>query len=289
MPLAFVDEVVKSLNREILEKLSRTRIIKHPGENGKAREQIISDYLSNILPKCVRIGTGFIIDSAGEISRQIDVLIYRDDYHPVITVGTINYYMAESVVAVIEIKASIKNTKTLADAIENIKSAKKLDRTNKGNNYIISEGKTRKGFVDNSKFEHQIFGAILTEESLSADTLSETFQKFHQENPNRNVWPNMYVDVRGSSFRYIEEDFKVTAVPQKAFGFIISDTDADNYTPPLLEITFELLNFIRVTPLIDYNPCDYFYGTVGSSKIAKKFPPLYFCSALNPTEFNDSN
>lgn len=271
MPLPFIEKVIKSLNKEVLEKLELSKLIEHPAESGRAREQIITDYFRAILPKSVKIGTGFVIDARGGVSKQIDVLIFRDDYHPVITVGNVNYFMAESVVAVIEVKASINSNKTLNQALENIKSVKCLDRTNNGFNSIISGGRNV-GKVHPDRFEHQIFGAILTESSLSTESLMEAFQYFFQSNPDMSEWPNMYVDVRGSSFRYIEENFTVTAVPTKAYGFIISDAKAENYTPPLLEITFELLNFLRVAPLVDYNPCDYFYGSVGESLEAKKFP-----------------
>ncbi len=271
MPLPFIETVIKSLNREVLEKLALSKLIKHPAESGRAREQIITEYLGTILPKNVKIGTGFVIDARGGISKQIDVLIYRDDYHPVITVGNVSHFMVESVVAVIEVKATINNSKTLNQALENIKSVKLLDRSNNGYNNIISAGHAV-GKVKAQEFKHQIFGAILTESSLSPASLTDIFQEYFKNNMLMSAWPNMYVDVRGPSFRYIEKNFTVTAVPNKAFGFVLSDPEADNYTPPLLEITFELLNFLRIIPLIDYNPCDYFFGSVGESKVGKEFP-----------------
>nr|WP_314266766.1 DUF6602 domain-containing protein [uncultured Moellerella sp.] len=275
MPLPFIEKVINSLNKEILERLELSKLIEHPGESGRAREQIITGYLEDILPKNIKIGTGFVIDAVGGVSKQIDVLVYRDDYHPLIKVGNVHYFMVESVIAIIEVKASISNVKTLNQALDNIKSVKSLDRTNNGFNKIISDGKRAVGYINKNKFEHQIFGAILTEKSLSIETLAQEFQIFYENNPLMNTWPNIYADVRGSSLRFITKEFTATAIPSDAFGFIISDPDAENYTPPLLEITFELLNFLRITPLIDYNPCDYFYGTVGESKIARQFPSYF--------------
>lgn len=268
MPLPFIESVITSLNREVLERLELSKSISHPGESGRAREQIITDYLSGILPKNVKIGTGFVIDTQGGVSNQIDIVIYRDDYHSVLEIGRIKHFMIESVLAVIEVKASIKDTKTLLSAIKNIQSVKKLDRTNKGTNIVLPSGRK----LQAKNFQHQVFGAIVTENSLSTDSLKEEFIKFFSSNLDMRVWPNMYVDIRGASVRYIKEGFEVTSVPSEAWGLIISDPKAKNYTPPLLEITFELLNFIRVAPLVDYNPCNYFYGTVGEAKEAVKFP-----------------
>ena len=275
MPLPFIESVITSLNREVLERLELSRSISHPGESGRAREQIITNYLIGILPKNVKIGTGFVIDAQGGVSNQIDIVIYRDDYHSVLEIGNIKHFMVESVLAVVEVKASIKDAKTLQSAIKNIQSVKKLDRSNNGTNIVLPRGRK----LDTKNFQHQIFGAIITENSLSTSSLKKEFIGFYSSNLDMRVWPNMYVDIRGSSVRYIKEGFGVTSVPSEAWGLIISDPEAENYTPPLLEITFELLNFIRVAPLVDYNPCDYFYGTVGEAKEAVQFPKVILNSS----------
>ena len=44
-------------------------------------EQIIAAFLGRLLPSSFSISTGFVIDAAGGISRQIDIVIYRNDYH----------------------------------------------------------------------------------------------------------------------------------------------------------------------------------------------------------------
>lgn len=81
-----------------------------------------------------------MIDAAGGISNQIDIVIYRDDYHSTFEIGEIKHFMVESVVAVIENKASMASSAALRQAFDNIKSVKRLDRTNKGNNIVIPGG-----------------------------------------------------------------------------------------------------------------------------------------------------
>lgn len=275
--MKIINKVLESLNEEVLRKLELSKIINHPAESGRSREQIITQYLEHILPKSVKLGTGFVIDAQGNTSKQIDVLVYQDEYHPVITVGNVNYYMVESVVAVIEVKASISDKKTLRQALENIKSVKNLDRTNRNSNYLVSGNKNKGKNVDANNFYHQVFGAILTESSLSSTNLAEQFQQYFQDNPSMSLWPNMYVDVRGASLRYIkqtDDDSNVTAVPRDATGYIITNPDAENYAPPLLELTYELLNFIRVAPQVDYSPNDYFYLETGEADIARNIPDL---------------
>lgn len=261
--------IVQALNKSVLDELDLTRQIKHPGENGRAREQILRDFLTKILPKRFRIDTGFIIDATGGISNQIDLVIYRDDYHSVLEIGGIKHFMVEAVVAVIENKASIANSATLRQAFQNIRSVKSLDRSNRGTNCIVPT--TAK--VNPDKLYHQIFGAILTEKSLTPENLRLEFQSYFEATPDKNLWPNMYCDVRGSSFRYVDKEEHVVVDPRSAVAFSISDPDAETYNAPLIELAYELISILRVLPLIDFNARDYFHGTSGRAKEYVAFPP----------------
>lgn len=268
---SIVRKIVSSLNKSVLDDLELCKEIKHPGENGRAREQILTEFLRKIIPSRFAVDTGFVIDAVGGISNQIDIVIYRDDYHSVLEVGKIKHFMVESVVAVIENKASISDAKTLNQALENIKSVKSLDRSNKGKNIIVSP----RGTYDRNNFQHQVFGAILTERSLSSTSLKNEFISFFESNPDKCLWPNMYVDVRASSFRYVDNKEHVTVIPRKAVAFAISDPDAETYNPPLIELVYELVSYLRVVPLIDFQPHEYFYGVCGRAKEYVRFPDLY--------------
>src|SRR5215472_8229321 len=140
MPAPLVSEILQSLNREVINQLDLAGAIEHPGENGRAREQIITSYLHRMVPREFGIDTGFVFDACGNISRQIDVVIYRIGYHPVFEIGGIKHFMVESVVAVLENKASIGSRDKLQSAPDNTKSVKTLDRTNGGTNYLVGGG-----------------------------------------------------------------------------------------------------------------------------------------------------
>lgn len=260
-------KIIERLNKSVLDDLDLTRSIKHPGENGRAREQILTSFIKKILPRKYSADTGFVIDANGSISNQIDIVIYRDDYHSVLEIGNIKHFMIESVVAVIENKASIASADSLKQAFSNIKSVKSLDRTNNNKNYIVP-GRRK---VDPDDFYHQVFGAILTEKSLSSESMKLEFLDFFRKTPNKNLWPNMYVDVRGSSCRYVNSTNNVVVDPKIAQAFVISDPAADNYNPPLIELTYELISLLRVLQIIDFQAQDYFHGISGK---AKEYVPL---------------
>jgi hypothetical protein len=251
-------DIINNLNKEVLNQLDLTEAIEHPGENGRAREQILAAFFRKLIPQSFGVSTGFVIDAQGRKSKQIDLIIYRNDYHPVFEIGGIRHFMVESVAIVMENKASIKSTKSLNQALENLKSVKMLDRTNCNKNYILT-GSNQGPKVNPDNFQHQIFGAILTEDSLSRDTLMEELFQYYQSNPDRNLWPNFYADVRHMSGSYLKSVTPAigTVVPSEAMYLGLTDCNSENFVPPLCELAFEVINFLRVMPKIDYHPSDY--------------------------------
>ena len=224
-----------------------------------------------MLPRSFDISTGFVIDATGSISRQIDLVIYRNDFHPVFEIGGIKHFMVESVVAVMENKASIAATKDLNEALENIKSVKALDRTNCtncGKNYII-DGYQRGPSCDADDFQHQVFGAIVTELSLSRTTLMAGLLGFLRANPKRIHWPNVYTDVRSLSATYLRSVAPpvTTVIPSEAkYLWLTDDLPDEGFVSPLIALATEVLNLLRVAPKIDFKPTDYLlerWGKVG--------------------------
>lgn len=257
-----INKILFALNKEVLTELDLAKAITHPGESGRAREQIIAAFLGRLLPSSFGISTGFAIDAAGGISRQIDIIIYRNSYHPVFQIGGIRYFLIESIAAVIENKASITSTTVLNQALENIKSVKALDRTNQGKNYILDGSHTP---VNPADFQHQVFGAIVTEESLSRNTLKQELLDFLRATPNRSHWPNFYADVRHLSAVYLKsaDPPEATVIPDEAQYLALTDNSSENFVPPLIELAFEVTNFLRVAPIIDFKPTDYLLAEAG--------------------------
>lgn len=261
-----IKNILGALNKEVINGLDLAKSIAHPGESGRAREQIIAEFFQRFLPKNFGISTGFVIDATGGISRQIDLIVYRNDYHPIFEIGGIKHFMVESVVAVMENKSSLASRERLGDALDNIESVKKLDRTNRGKNYTVI-GSNVGSMVDHNLFKEQVFGAILTEESLTKETLKDELLGHLHSNPNKNHWFNFYADVRNLSAFYAitsKDPTELTAVPQNAEALAISSKTASNFVPPLIVLASELCNLLRVTPLIDYHTVDYLLPASGA-------------------------
>ncbi len=110
-----------------LETVSKT--FGHPGTKGDASEKVWLDLLQTYLPRRYEAATAHIVDSQGEFSQQIDVVIFDRQYSPFI----FNYegqtiIPAESVYAVFEAKQTI-NAGQVSYAQEKVASVRRLHRT----------------------------------------------------------------------------------------------------------------------------------------------------------------
>jgi len=120
-----------SAEQEVLQvklRLSNTSIT-HDGVMGDVNESHFIEFLSRHLPKRYAVDSAIVIDSNGETSDQIDIVIYDNQYTPTL-LGQHNHRFvpAEAVYAVIEVKPTI-NKAYLEYAGNKAASVRKLERT----------------------------------------------------------------------------------------------------------------------------------------------------------------
>lgn len=114
--------------------LARSRIPANSGHTihkGTPREEFISEFLQDHLSESVAISSGEIIDSdskPNEKRNQIDIVVYRRDYPKLKFSRDINAFLAESVVATIEVK-SILDRDGLEQSIKTARNTKNLKRS----------------------------------------------------------------------------------------------------------------------------------------------------------------
>lgn len=97
----------------------------HGGTLGMAREFFVSDLLGKFLPGALHIGSGEIIDRPGDLSNQIDIIIYRNEFPRIPSFAYTNLFFLEGVVATIEVKSQL-NKRKLKNALFNCRSVKIL-------------------------------------------------------------------------------------------------------------------------------------------------------------------
>lgn len=102
----------------------------HSLHKGTPREAFIREYLESHLSQNLAIGTGEIIDStsqAGESRNQIDIVLYRRNYPRLAFGGGIHAFLAESVVAIIEVKSTL-TSEELGKSIRAARRVKQLQK-----------------------------------------------------------------------------------------------------------------------------------------------------------------
>lgn len=104
----FPEFLAQSLNR-VLSLAQMFGYVEDDGVMGVLRESLIEAFLEPLLMPPYRAGTGVIIDSKGNQSGQCDIIIWDDSiFRPLYTARCAGIYLIESVVAILEIKSTLK-------------------------------------------------------------------------------------------------------------------------------------------------------------------------------------
>lgn len=180
MPEFNAADFITRLGHSLIRGFEEARQATTPQLIGEAIETPVRKKLEQVLPRGIAVGSGCVIDSFGNCSRQQDVVLYERDICPVFSINDTpqtTYYPCEGVMAVIEVKSSIASAE-LQDSFEKIASVKRLRRyevysPGSGEPYLQHrryEGTQMANVVqlsDAKEMErrglNQIFGAILTE------------------------------------------------------------------------------------------------------------------------------
>lgn len=122
-------ELFHGLQKQMQDSLNVDRnFIGHSGSKGDATEQRWIDFLRTYLPDRYKVDKAIVIDSQGNVSEQMDIVIYDAIYTPFIfKQDGFVYIPAESVYAVFEVKQDVKGH--IKYAAQKVESVRKLKRT----------------------------------------------------------------------------------------------------------------------------------------------------------------
>lgn len=123
-------EIFDEVAVEMRSRFEKTRkALEHPGEKGRAFEEILRKFLRDYLPRSLDISTGMLVDANGGISRQLDVIISDSAKTPIFyRSGDLRVIPVECAYAVIEVKAYLDGTE-LCRAFKNMGSVRALKKS----------------------------------------------------------------------------------------------------------------------------------------------------------------
>ena len=123
-------KAMEGLQKQMEAKLTLSRsMLTHPTAVGDVSELEWVRLLADYLPRRYCVEKGFVVDHKGNVSDQIDLLVYDKQYTPFIFhLNGVKYIPAEAIYAAIECKQEISK-KNLQYAAAKAKSIRRLTRT----------------------------------------------------------------------------------------------------------------------------------------------------------------
>jgi hypothetical protein len=102
------------------------QLIPHNASKGAENEECLRNLIRNFIPRRFSVGSGIIIDSYGNRSRQVDLIIYDDHIYPnLFGQLSTSLFPVETVIATIEVKTYVDGPK-LVEVFENSRSIRAL-------------------------------------------------------------------------------------------------------------------------------------------------------------------
>lgn len=224
--------LLSSLHEDIENRLTISRkSIPHPGAKGDASESVWLDMLNKYLPKRYQAETGFVIDSKGNNSEQIDVIIFDRQYSPFIfNFEGQKVIPAESVYAVFEAKQTA-NANYINYAQNKVRSVRQLFRT--------SLPIPHAGGTYPPKPLIQILGGVLTLESEWSPACDQIFRN-HLEKGKSDSQLNIGCIAAHGHFFYetsnAEFHFCKEGKPATAFLFKLISMLQFSGTVPMIDV-----------------------------------------------------
>ena len=121
------EKYVRSISDELTAEKNRVRNLiadRHWGEEGRYKEVILRDCIEEKLPGYAECGTGFVVNEQGEISTQIDIIVFNLDIPVLFRKKDFVIVSSEAVFGIIEVKTTFR-LECIDKACENGKFLKK--------------------------------------------------------------------------------------------------------------------------------------------------------------------
>lgn len=155
----------------LLSKLKSSDRIVHCGDRGEVNEQLFIDLFRSYLPNRYTVEKAIVLDSKGNVSDSIDIVVFDRQYTPTLLDSDNHRYVpAEAVYAVFECKPTV-NKQYLEYAARKAASVRRLKRTSVPIQHAGGTYPAKKHF--------EIVSGILAVDVEWTDGFGDTFKKTH--------------------------------------------------------------------------------------------------------------
>jgi len=209
-----IKSLLKTKHAVLESKLSI--LLDHPVTKGDHCEGAWIDFFRSFLPNRYAVDKGFVFDANGNISDQIDIIIYDALYSPLIfgTDSGEKFVTSESVYAIFDSKPSIDKG-NLDYTNQKIESVKRLVRSSRG---IINAGRPIL-----ARTPIRILGGILAVDSVECITIKRHLEEFTSIDMGCAIRQTAFLAIREANGKL--KDFKTSNSEEAiiAFFYIMLD------------------------------------------------------------------
>jgi hypothetical protein len=175
----FLREAFATEQECLAPKLKSSRRITHAGDRGEVNEQHFIDFLRKYLPNRYTVEKAIVLDSEGNVSQSVDVVVFDRQYTPTLLDNDKHRYVpAEAVYAVFECKPKIDKG-YLEYAADKAASVRRLKRTSV--EIYTANGKLA------PKPHFEIVAGILAIEVDWKDGFGDSFREIHTKLPKEGM------------------------------------------------------------------------------------------------------
>lgn len=202
----FIQKAFSSEQICVEANLRSSNRIRHQGDKGEVNEEYFIEFLRRYLPNRYTVDKAMVIDSRGNTSDSIDVVVFDRQYTPTLLDSEKHRYVpSESVYAVFECKPTINKT-YLTYAGDKAASVRRLHRT--------SIPIAHAGGSYPAKKPHDIIAGILAIDVDWADGLGASFRENHSSLTGEFALDCGFA-ASGTCFDAFNEDGSLTFGPAK--------------------------------------------------------------------------
>ena len=207
-------DVFSALQNEMIADTNLSLVVDHPVDKGSNTEECWIDWFNEYLPKRYHAAKATVIDSNGNRSDQIDVVLYDTQYsYLVCTHKGILYIPAESVYAVFEVKQKTSKP-NMEYAGKKAESVRALHRTSAPIPHAGGEFAPKK--------LHRILAGILTSSSTWKEPFGTGFKNclgVYEENQRIDI--GCVLNKGAFSFNYETKKLKTSGASESLVFFFM--------------------------------------------------------------------
>lgn len=256
-----IGDLFSGLQKQMVAQLNTNReFVLHPGSKGDSLEDVWIEWLRKYLPNRYCVDKAIVIDSTGQLSHQIDLVIYDQQYTPfVLTQNGVHYIPAEGVYAAFEVKPDLQGNvgelNFFEYAGEKIESVRKLKRTSVG---IINAGQPHR-----PRALTKIIGGILASTNSYTHANNDTIESHLKKlTGHQSIEIGCAVDYGCFYVNYTgEEDLNDTDLEQRisnyyvnrSFNKVTFSKSVNSLVTFFLQLTRYLQQAIGTVAAIDLN------------------------------------